>query len=72
MPKFTLEVEKTDNGLWLITSPELTGLLVARHDLDAALGAVGHNARAILAAHAHENHTPETNPQMAAYAAILA
>lgn len=71
MPKFTLEVEKTDNGLWLITSPEMIGLLVARHDLDSALGAVVHNARAILAAHAELDHTPETNPQMAVYSAIL-
>lgn len=40
VPMFTLAVEQTRTGLWLVTSPEIRGLLVAKHSRRDALMAV--------------------------------
>jgi len=37
--KFTLEIEKSDKGLWYVTSPQIKGLLVA----EKRLGEIGFN-----------------------------
>lgn len=47
---FTLSVEHRDSDLWVVTSPEVRGLLVAKSTMDEALGSVGHVLRCLEAA----------------------
>lgn len=55
---FTLSVEHRASDLWVITSPEVRGLLVAKSSMDEALGSVGHVLRSLEAA---ANDTPMPN-----------
>jgi hypothetical protein len=73
--KITLEIEKSDSGLWFITSPELKGFLIAEKTLDMALHGVVPAGREMWQAMEDIRNdgkmTPAGAEQQAAYTAFF-